>query len=418
MPKVKMNWIACAGLLIAGSAFAQGKTTAALPAGSPQGIVAQRNFRVLTEAERNPAVVAALDGDMALRQLLAARTAGREKAIAECKTVECLDAAFRWSAADVDTVSGRLLELASSNAAVKSFVKTLRASGEYPLYATQDDAHLLATAWTDAAKGMNRIVGVYGDAEKPHFDKIDSARYDTKDPIFFSGIRATAMMVQDESRDADIFAPELKYAVMLLAMNWRMDAARDWPLEHSQNAAAVAHVKSVAWAKYPYSVLVVPGEGPNEADVEFSPLGRIRVELAARLYFEGKAPFLLVSGGTVHPSLTRFCEACEMKQELMKQWNVPESAIILDPYARHTTTNLRNAVRQIAQYGLPVKKPMLVVSDYRQIDMIDAAKFDVRCMTEMHLKPYSSKQRLSPTEESMQPDLVSLQVDANDPMDP
>jgi uncharacterized SAM-binding protein YcdF (DUF218 family) len=390
----------------------------ALPKNTPQGVVARRDFLVLTEAGRRPAVAAVLNSDEALQYLRSARAAAREKAIAECKTVACLDAAFRWSSSDVDLVAARLSALVAANATVKAFAKSLRASGEYPLYATQDDAHLLATAWTDAAKGLNRIVDVYGDGQKPHYDKIDSMRYDPQSPVYFTSVRATAMLVQGESHGSDVFFPELKFAVMLLAANGRMDAARDWPLEHSQNAAAVAHAKTVHWAAYTYSVIVVPGEGPEEGDVEFSPLGRIRVESAARLYREGKAPFILVSGGTVHPSLTRYCEACEMKQELMTQWKIPESAIIIDPYARHTTTNLRNAVRQIVQYGLTTKKPMLVVSDYKQIDMIASEKFDARCLKEMRFKPYSTKERLSPEEVSMQPDVMSLQTDANDPMDP
>ncbi|MEO6924871.1 MAG: YdcF family protein [Bryocella sp.] len=302
---------------------------------------------------------------------------------------------------------------------MKSYARSLRASGKYPLYSSQDEAHLLATAWVDAAKAMNHIVDVYGDGVAPHYAQIDSMRYDPKTRYYFTTVHTTAMLIEDEaSKIDDVFFPELKFAVMLLAANGRMDAARDWPLENSKNAAAVARVKSIHWDKYPYSVIVVPGQGPEIPEEEFSPMGRAVVEIAVREYREGKAPFLVVSGGTVHPELTKYCEAYEMKRELMTQWKVPESAIIVEPYARHTTTNIRNVVRELVRYGIPMKKPMLIASDSQQIKYVAAASFDDRCRNEMRVVPYTNKRKLSATEISMQPDAIALQMDADDPMDP
>ena len=58
------------------------------------------------------------------------------------------------------------------------------------------------------------------------------------------------------------------------------------------------------------------------------------------VYANGKAPLILVSGGYVHPNQTPYCEAIEMKESLVRDFGIPSDAILIDPHARHTTTNL------------------------------------------------------------------------------
>ena len=120
----------------------------------------------------------------------------------------------------------------------------------------------------------------------------------------------------------------------------------------------------------------------------------------------------------MHPMLTQFDEAMEMRKELMMQWGVPADAILVDPYARHTTTNLRNAAREVIRYGLPLHRPMLIASDEAQIAVIAKPAFEKRCLDEMHLRPWVSLKRISPTEVEMLPNRDSLQEDPTDPMDP
>ena len=81
--------------------------------------------------------------------------------------------------------------------------------------------------------------------------------------------------------------------------------------------------------------------------------------LAALQYAKGVAPFIVTSGGKVHPYKTKFCEATEMKRYLVEKLHIPANAIIVDPHARHTTTNMRNAARLIYRYGIPLIKPAL-----------------------------------------------------------
>ena len=80
-------------------------------------------------------------------------------------------------------------------------------------------------------------------------------------------------------------------------------------------------------------------------------------------------PFIIVSGGRVHPFKTQYIEAVEMKHYMIDVLGIPTSAIIIDPFARHTTTNVRNAGHMIMDYGFqkinglwsPAVKPILIM---------------------------------------------------------
>jgi hypothetical protein len=385
----------------------------------PEAIVAKRNFYVLTTAATDPEVVKALNSDSALASMAAAHDAMMHKAAAECKTATCFTTVMRWSDSDIQAVSKELGHLYGSNAAIRRLARALRKSGFYPLYRRQDGQHLLITAWTDAASAINRIIDVYGGGTLPRYARSDKARFDTNTPSYALDLKALTMLIDEEqARDKLFFFPELKAAVTLLAMNDRLNAAQFEPLQNGLNAAAIARAKTINWRKYPYSIIVVPGSGPSQTGVRISALGRIRVEQAVMLYRTGRAPFILVSGGAVHPMLTPFFEAIEMRRELMEAWEIPANAILVDPYARHTTTNIRNAVREIIRYRFPTDKPFLVTSDFSQVRGILSAGFDERCQRELHYLPFTSKQGLSATTLAMRVSFGSLQQDATDPMDP
>lgn len=385
----------------------------------PEAIVAKRNFYVLTAAATDPAVVQALNSDSVLTNMAAAHDSAMQKAATECKTAACFTAAMRWSDTDIQAVANELGRLYQSDAAVRGLARALRKSGFYPLYRKQDGQQLLITVWTDAATAINRIIDVYGGGTSPRYARSDKARFDTNTASYAFDLKVLTMLIDEEqAEDRIFFFPELKAAVTLLAMNDRLNAAQFEPLQSGLNAAAIARARSVDWKKYPYSVIVVPGSGPSQNGVKISALGRIRVEQAVMLYHSGKAPFILVSGGAVHPMLTPFFEAIEMRRELMEAWNIPPNAILVDPYARHTTTNIRNAVREIVRYRFPTNKPFLVTSDFSQVRGILSSAFDTRCQRELHYLPFTSKQGLSATMLAMRPSFDSLQQDATDPMDP
>src|ERR1700761_6585738 len=158
--------------------------------------------------------------------------------------------------------------------------------------------------------------------------------------------------------------------------------------------------------------------GTEDGEVHLSPVGGFRVRLAAQRWREGKAPFLIVSGGHVHPNKTPYAEAIEMKAALVRDYAVPAEAIFVDPYARHTTTNLRNAVRILFRAGAPMDRAMLITTSKDQSLSIELPSFAARNTTELGYVPITGVKRLTPFDVSALPNIISLHADMTDPLDP
>jgi len=135
-------------------------------------------------------------------------------------------------------------------------------------------------------------------------------------------------------------------------------------------------------------------------------------------YRAGQAPFIIVSGGNVHPNQTPFNEALEMKRALVRDFGVAPAAVLIDPHARHTTTNLRNAARLALRYGFPAGQPLLITSDQGQSAYISGREFADRCRRELGYQPGVLGKRLSPFDQEFVPGVQSLHGDARDPLDP
>ena len=107
-----------------------------------------------------------------------------------------------------------------------------------------------------------------------------------------------------------------------------------------------------------------------------------------------------------------------MKKFLMTRFGIPANAIIIDPHARHTTTNIRNADRLMIRYGIPFTKPSVFVTSKSQTDYAAAAAFDQRNLRELGYLPYREKQQIGIHEISFYPVMESLHMDPYDPLDP
>ncbi|GGG91833.1 hypothetical protein GCM10011586_03100 [Silvibacterium dinghuense] len=298
----------------------------------------------------------------------------------------------------------------------KALNDALPASGAYALYGDRAPVDLLQQAWLTCVRGMNEILTVYGQGHDPRYPKIDSASVDMHTSAFQQAV--ADWQTKSAGAGGLFFEPAMQLSLRLLLLNRRDEAARFEPIENSENRAALQGMAQVSWGKYPYSVIVVPGAGPEDYQTALSSAGRERVRLAAEAYRKGMAPFLLLSGGYVHPSQTHYAEAIEMKKVLEQEEHIPASSILVDPFARHTTTNLRNAVREIYRYGMPVTRPVLIVSDPLQTAYILAPFFSARCEKELGYVPYTSLKFISTTEVSFLPNLDSLEQDPIDPLDP
>ena len=386
-----------------------------------QHAVQDKNFYLLSAIENDPKVRNVLLADKDLSEIRAERQQYLGMALRSCKgDAACTMRSLLWTEEEIRVVSFALEHLYHEDASLRELTNNdLRPSGTYVLYQNRSGEALLVNAWEICARGINNIIAVYGQGADPRYPLIDSISFDVKSAEFQQKIIAIVQSLSTERPGSELFfSSSLKAALQLLAMNRRDEAGREEPMEAQGNSAAIKTIPNIQWSKYPYSVIVVPGAGPNDPDTALSEAGRSRTALAAEAYQAGKAPFILVSGGYVHPSQTRFAEALEMKRALLADYHVPETAILIDPHARHTTTNMRNAAREIYRYKIPMNKPALVISNKGQIASIASHAFAYRCLKEMGYLPYKIVDRPSDTSLVFFPEIESLQQDPLDPLDP
>lgn len=380
-----------------------------------------KNFYLFSVIQSNPRVRSRLTQDKTLRELATERRESVKQAIQFCKgNAVCTMKSLFWTEEEIRISSIALAGIYRKNVSVQEMVdKTLRPSGAYVLYQKQSGDIMLVNAWEICARGLNNIIAVYGQGMAPRYPLIDSISFDINSSDFQQRIISLAQQASKESSDSELFFdPSLSASLQLLTISHRDEAGRLEPMETEGNIAAIEAIQTTQWNKFPYSVIVVPGAGPRTRDVALSDEGRSRTALAAEAYHAGKAPFILVSGGYVHPSQTSFAEALEMKKALLMDYHVPESAIIIDPHARHTTTNMRNAAREIFRYKIPMDKPAVAISSAGQISSIASQAFAYRCMKEMGYLPYQITDRTSETSLVFLPKIESLQQDPLDPLDP
>jgi hypothetical protein len=373
---------------------------APLPLRSP---VQDKNFYVLSLLERDPAAL----NDTALDTLRAAKVLALHHAANTCALdVNCFAAAMRFTDTEIALVAGVLRRIGRVDALASSGTEILHQSD-------------LAAAWIDAANGINNIIDVYGTGKAPRYPAIDSVSFDVKGQAYGQLVHTVAEDLDEQQAALPLFfQPSLRFALYLLEINHRDEAGRLEPLEKRGNAAAIRYLRTIRWKNYPYSAIIVPGYGPDIAGWSFAPEGRLRVEIAARRFKEHEAPVIIVSGGYVHPSQTPYCEAIEMKKSLIADFGVPANAIILEPHARHTTTNLRNAARLIYRYGIPFERTALITTDSFQGATIESAAFARRLDQELGYQPGRIGKRLNVFDLEFTPRVESLQINPIDPLDP
>jgi hypothetical protein len=407
-----------AGLLLAhGFVFAQ-PASRPLPVHRP---LTEKNFYLLTSIEDDSSAAAILSSDAGLQALAAERRSAARYALKSCQgEARCEIQALLWTDEEIHSAELALSRLTAHSPALQRFAATrLRSSGTYILLAQQSDPTMVAMAWEICARGLNEILSVYGQGVPPRYPMIDSSSVDTQSANFKDQLAAIMKAATEEPQSlALFFAPSLQAVSALLAANHRDEAARYEPMEADVNREAIAAIANTRWQSFPYTVIVVPGAGGTDADTPLSASGRERCILAAKAFHDGKAPFLLVSGGYVHPAQTRFSEAIEMKRALIADYHVPASAILVDPHARHTTTNMRNAAREIFRYGMPFDHPALMVSGAPQTRSIASPMFAERCLRELGYVPYRILKQESETSIAFLPLIESLQQDPIDPLDP
>jgi len=358
--------------------------------------------------------------DSVLRALGAVRLDSLRQALSSCgRDGICYTRSLSFSEAEIAQVSGRLTALYRPDNALGRLVKDhLIPSGTYILFQTSSAADMLVKAWTQDAEGINYAIGVYAEGKKPNYPNIDSISFPVHDRNYANLLYNTASLIAVENAGRhSFFSIPLTAALRFIEMNERQQAADFEPMDKGENKAACDRIGTIKWAAYKYSLIMVPGAGPEEPGVALSAEGMLRCRLAAIQYQKGLAPLIVTSGGKVHPYKTKYCEATEMKKYLIETLHIPASAILIDPHARHTTTNMRNTVRMIYRYGIPFDKVALTCTTRGQSSMIEKTLID-RCRKELNEAPYSNGKRLSETEMEFYPQLEALQINPREPIDP
>jgi len=330
---------------------------------------------------------------------LAAVLETRRKRIDACRLApKCLLLAATWNDADMDAVA----------AAVPP-------SANEPLVA--DDG--VKAQVVRELRGLNAVLQTYGFGTQPRYPTIDGP-VEPADSAGFAALVADAVWLADAGRNdpAVSLDPSLALAIALIDVNERHDAVAFEPLDRTYNAAPFALARQTDWKRYRYTAIVIPGVGPENPAIPLSARGKLHLHLAARRFAQGDVAFIITSGAAVHPKGSRFVEAVQMRQALIERFHIPADRIEIDPYARHTSTNLRNASRRLAAMGAPLDKPALIVSNAEQSRYITSPEFAARNPAELGYDPGVIGRRLSPYEVEFTPSLHSLRVDPWDPLDP
>lgn len=330
---------------------------------------------------------------------LAAVLENRRKRIDACQLApKCLLLASTWNDAEMDAVA----------AAVPP-------SANEPVLA--DDG--IRAQVVRELRGLNAVLQTYGFGTQPRYPMIDGP-VERTDSADFKALVADAIWLADAGRNDPAVAldPSLALALALVDANERGDAVAFEPLDQAHNAAPFALARKTDWSRYRYTAIIIPGVGPENPTIPLSARGKLHLQLAARRFAQGDVAFIITSGAAVHPKGSHFVEAVEMRKALIERFHIPPERIVIEPYARHTTTNLRNATRRLAAMGAPLDKPTLIVANADQSRYITSPEFAARNPAELGYDPGVIGRRLSPYEVEFVPSPHSLRVDPWDPLDP
>lgn len=366
--------------------------------------------------DRSPRMRALVNEDKAMSRI----ASGQSRLFAETRYGELRAKDLMFSAETIEEVGNKLQDLYDNNSRFRSFVDdSICATGCYIMTSCKDNK-VAKRIWEHDAKAINHTIDVYGNGAKPNYPLIDSVGFDVRGSRFLNEVlplvaNSTLMAVGQDPTFASI---PMQFANTLLAANNRLQASDYEPLSQGENSAAYQAVAKTLWERYPYSAMVVLGVGPEKHAEHVTAESLMRAEYAAQCWKAGMMPYIIVSGGKVHPYGTPYCEAWEMKRYIVDVCHVPESAVIMEPHARHTTTNLRNAGRIMIRQGFQLSKPALVAGSKSHIDYVVGQGFSKRFVKELGFLPVNITKRKNDLLAEFTVNDSCLQLDDDEPMDP
>ncbi|WP_036601967.1 YdcF family protein [Olivibacter sitiensis] len=384
---------------------------------SPQDWIIAKNYYLTFLLAQKDAPMERILSNAKIDAILQQRNLRYKNSI-KCADLTCFLDAFKWKQEEIDPLTELLADAAIQDTLLTDLIhQQLIPSMAYGAKIDETPREYFAKAIRQDMMAMNYVIDVYGGGEKPNYPKIDSISFDVTNGAYLMLLQDVRQDVtKDIQKPTDAFYASLLTAVRLLEVNERWDAAQLEPLIAMENRKAYEKIQQTDFDAYPYSLLLTLGAGPTVYGQPISPGGMLRSRMAARSYFDGLAPFIVVSGGRVHPYKTPYIEAVEMKKYLTEVLGVPDDAILIDPHARHTTTNMRNTARIMLNYGFPKDKYAIVNSSVPHIDAVE--KMADRCIRELGYVPYELGKRISDVIIEFKPKKEALTIDPDEPLDP
>ncbi|KAK4626044.1 hypothetical protein CLAFUW4_05177 [Fulvia fulva] len=278
----------------------------------------------------------------------------------------------------------------------------------------------LLQVWPQYVNATNRLLEVYGNGTEPLYPEIHAISYPANSPdykLFLETLRTYQLTEPTSIKTPPCDAIDI--GLTLLDANDRDNVLYFPDLWQRQNAPALTKAKTLDWSNYNYSAILIPGFGPEIYGVPLSFLGKTRLRIAVAEFNKGGvAPFLIPSGGNVHPNKTIYNEGLEMGRWLIDQYRMDNASIALEPNARHTTTNLRNTARTLKVLGVPTDKPVLIISDKSQRNDIASESFAARCVRELGYVTGDVGPKIGDFAVEWRPNGRNEVVDPIDPLDP
>jgi hypothetical protein len=355
--------------------------------------LSQRLFPLFDAIGRDRTTLDRLAAGSGVATLLRAR---QDRRVACGPDLTCMAQAMIWTPAEAEAVS--------------------RAVATLPTLPTGDDGP--PAQIRREMDGINTIVRTYALGQVPSYPQIDGAGAIEPQERQARLQAADWLSRTPRDRSAQTLDPSIDYTLALLDVSDRTDAIGYEPLTGGANALAMARAKTLDWRRYRFTAMILTGVGPEIGGMALSPYGKYHLRLAADRFAQGDIPFIIVTGGRAHPRATRFAEAEEMRRALIERYGVPADAIVIEPYARHTTTNLRNSARLLIAMGAPLDDDALIVCNPQQSAYIEDTRFATRNADELGYQPGRIGRRFSPTELAFRPSRASARVDPRDPLDP
>lgn len=343
-----------------------------------------------------------------------------------------IQAGEKWSNEYVDAMQSltdtRYINLNSSvgctdlpNCTVNNFKLSpgvTRLVGEAIAHLPVENANDVARVWPRYADAINHILDVYGNGA-PAMHEEDDNWYNVTSPTWsyeMQGLREYYLEVYPMAPFDAIYM-----AMDLLDANDQIDAISFANISHTTNAPAISRAHQLTnWSSYEYAAIIIPGQGPDNLQSPLSYGGKLRLKFAAQMFLSNTslAPFIMPSGGNVHPGHTTHNEGENMRSWLIEQYQIPEDRIIVEPHARHTTTNLRNAARDLMELKYPKNKKLLVVTNPSQRDYINSEGFSNRSQVQLGY----SLGKIGPVVEPWGVEYIPSEdvtfIDPIDPLDP